>query len=1088
MKYKLLLFLGMCIILSSLALADANYTFTNATGTYYVNNYTTVGTTTWTVPSGYVANSLKILVVAGGGQGGEWMGGGGGAGGLIYNSTYYVTSGGTNNITVGNGGCNTTASTMSNGSPSVFGNITTIGGGAGGLGGGGSPRATNGGSGGGGGAGAITIAGNGTLNQGYAGGNASSSGNYPSGGGGGAGGVGDNFAASQSGDGGIGFTTSISGTSICYAGGGGGGILNVSGSVSRGTISCGGGLASIQKNGDGSVLVHGTNGTPNTGGGGGGGTMNLASRRSYCGGSGIVIIQYQLTENITTLIYPTNATRYTYDSLNTTDNYNGSIIVTSNLNVTCTLNDTRWTKTISNSTLNQTHTWNNNTFISYGNYSITTNCTAPNQAFWFYIDNNAPTITQTYPSPLNTTIQSSIIPFNLNVSVNDTFLYLTNLTITNGSGYVYYNNYSGIITTGVTSYNFTEILTNLTPGYYTLFIEATDSHTALEISSFEPIIKKQTLTPKISYLSPKEWGEIGFNIELLSSSLALDTIIDTKLTDRHSPEFLFTSAKIFDEKQEKPINTYTFKITSSEPLTYLPTSPYNGHFVSSKGMKGIWYDTEFEGIKNSQLLFTRIDDYNYLIEIQTTQTDLKFNSLGGLNYINQTSTFTINSPPSITSANITIDNINHITTCNYVNATDFDGDIISFYYKWYNRSILTSYTTATLSNSIFKYNETWNCSITPYDIYGNGTQKNSTSFTTNTTLLVNLYDLSTGFKLTTASTITFTTATLLYNYTFNGSNNITNLNNNIYSYKVDSSGYSSYVSSIDIGLNTSQTLNVYLSNSSYNTVFTIVEKGTTSIIIGASVKVEKYVGLVLVNVATLTSDITGKVLLYYLPSETYYFTINATGYITKTFTLNPIIFSTYDIMMDKTSTYADTSDFVKVSLSHDPKTFKNGLNSFTAVFTEPSGNFSMYNITVSYPNGVYTNSGTTGIGQTFTTNFNIVGATNQSTVNVTVVYQLIGGAIKTFKYQYHISAAQSGTFLDNKNNTYGMGILERVLVVTLFVILIGGMASYYGSPLVGGLIGILMFGYFAYIGFISWVLLLIPIFGFVIVASWRESR
>jgi ABC-type oligopeptide transport system substrate-binding subunit len=58
---KLLLLLGMCIILSSLALADANYTFTNATGTYYVNNYTTVGNATWTVPSD--VSSVQVLVV-----------------------------------------------------------------------------------------------------------------------------------------------------------------------------------------------------------------------------------------------------------------------------------------------------------------------------------------------------------------------------------------------------------------------------------------------------------------------------------------------------------------------------------------------------------------------------------------------------------------------------------------------------------------------------------------------------------------------------------------------------------------------------------------------------------------------------------------------------------------------------------------------------------------------------------------------------------------------------------------------------------------------------------------------------------------
>jgi hypothetical protein len=164
------------------------------------------------------------------------------------------------------------------------------------------------------------------------------------------------------------------------------------------------------------------------------------------------------------------------------------------------------------------------------------------------------------------------------------------------------------------------------------------------------------------------------------------------------------------------------------------------------------------------------------------------------------------------------------------------------------------------------------------------------------------------------------------------------------------------------------------------------------------------------------------------------------------------------------------------------------LNQFSASFFEPTGNFSYYNISVLYPNGVYTNSGTTGIGETFNTNINIVGATNQSTVNITVVYKLISGTEKQFKYKYHITSYQAGTFIANKDETYGMGILERVLIVTIFVILVAGVISYYGNPIAGGVVGVFIFGYFSYIGFISYYLLLIPIFTMIFIVVWRSSQ
>jgi hypothetical protein len=453
----------------------------------------------------------------------------------------------------------------------------------------------------------------------------------------------------------------------------------------------------------------------------------------------------------------------------------------------------------------------------------------------------------------------------------------------------------------------------------------------------------------------------------------------------------------------------------------------------------------------------------------------------------QLSTNLSNFAPVITYVNTTIGATT--TTCNYYNATDMEGDAVTPLYNWYNNSVITSYTTETILNTLVRYNETWNCSVTPYDGITNGTKLYSTAFSGNITFKINVFDLYTGNPILTASTINLNNNATLYNYTFNSSINITNMNNGIYNYTVTSSGYVSYVPTITLPLNTTTTLDLYLTNSSVTTIFTIQEKGSSNIIEGVSITVKKYIGLVLVTVDNLVSDITGKAQIHYIPSETYYFVVSKTGYINKTFSLNPILFSDYVIMLDKTTSSTDSSDFVGVLVSHSPYSYVSGANTFNATIIEPLGNLTSYGVVVSYPGGVYTDSGVNPVGELFTSPIIIVGATNQSTVNVTIYYQLTGGNNKTFNYKYPITfSALPGTFIYNVDHTYGMGVLERVLIVTLFVILVAGIVSYYGNPVIGGVVGIFIFVYFAYVGFISFWLLIIPIFSTFIIIIWRGSQ
>lgn len=633
---KILLLIGMCIILSSFSYAimctgGTLTNFTNATGTYYVHTFLSNSSLICSQ-----AGTATTLVVGGGGGGGS-MSGGGGGGGVIYNESITLSAT-TYNIVVGTGGNRTLNATNS-----WLGTLVNASfGGAGALGGGGAGVAYTGGSGGGGGSTTANLVGAaGTAGQGYNGGNASSqSGSYSSAGGGGCGGSGANVASASAngGNGGTGCSYSINGSSVCYAGGGGG---HAGSTYSAGTGSCGGGNGSTASTVDGKVAVAGSHGTNGTGGGGGGGgtVVGVQSLTGYSGGNGIVIVAYQY--NIPNLVYPNITVHYNEDD------YNGSIILNSSQNMTCTINDSRWTKT--STATNTTLTWINNTVITDGNYSMSTNCSdISNLTFWFVIDKTHPQIYQYYPSSSNTTrlnlSTSATATLQLNITTNDTYLYQANLTIYNSTGSVWYNNYSGILS-GVNGYVWNSSITNLTPDRYTIIAEATDSHTDKEITSFSPKIDKVSTYKNINYKSPKEWGGIEFKIELLSSSLEFDDMIDIKTKDRHSPKFKFK------DNGKGKVNTYIFMITSSRPLVYLPKSNYIGHFVSTDGMRGVWYDSMFDGYEGSQFNINKIDDYSYTIEIKTLKNDLKFNSLGGLNYNSLNSTFEVLNNVSIWAVN-----------------------------------------------------------------------------------------------------------------------------------------------------------------------------------------------------------------------------------------------------------------------------------------------------------------------------------------------------------------------------------------------------------------------------------------------------
>ena len=294
---------------------------TTTSGIYTIVAFKTVGTCTWSSPTG--TNIFRGLIVAGGGGGGSAMGGGGGGGGYVEFDSLTVTND-VLTIVVGDGGLGAVGyvSGSSGGNSSISGNVValTSRGGAGGS----SDYSTNsypartGGGSGGGSSGANDYPGTAPQDRSSVGTQTSQS-QIPSlstiggyqyggdgaapgirwypGGGGGAGGNGSNTPAT----GGAGRPNSILGTTYLWAGGGGGsgwtmiggnGGTGGGGGGGSGATSAGiggaGGTGGLNS-GSAGAYVGGAGGA-NTGGGGGAGTHSAYSGGN--GGSGIVVLRY----------------------------------------------------------------------------------------------------------------------------------------------------------------------------------------------------------------------------------------------------------------------------------------------------------------------------------------------------------------------------------------------------------------------------------------------------------------------------------------------------------------------------------------------------------------------------------------------------------------------------------------------------------------------------------------------------------------------------------------------------------------------------------------------------------------------------
>lgn len=266
-------------------------------------------------------------------------------------------------------------------------------------------------------------------------------------------------------------------------------------------------------------------------------------------------------------------------------------------------------------------------------------------------------------------------------------------------------------------------------------------------------------------------------------------------------------------------------------------------------------------------------------------------------------------------------------------------------------------------------------------------------------------------------------------------------------------------------------LTAYLQQNTGSAIFQFVDSIASSMVIsGVSVSQERQVNGSWQVITTKTTDITGRASFDYLSSLEYRFIAIKGGYVTKEFTLNPILYDSYQIKMARSTTLNFSEDFQSVYIDYEPKIFYDGReNAINLTFSSPSGKFTAYNYTIKYPGGSKTGTGNNLAGESFNIPFNITNSTFNSRVNITLTYETMIGQAHDFQYSHLILITPGNTtFVANQGNTYGLGLIERLLIGTGIIIVIAGLATLAAGPIAGLVVALLLMGWAVKIGFWPW--------------------
>lgn len=279
------------------------------------------------------------------------------------------------------------------------------------------------------------------------------------------------------------------------------------------------------------------------------------------------------------------------------------------------------------------------------------NCGFSSANFSYIVDTATPTTTWTDPLEDNSSIHTA--NFSIDVDVTDTNLLRANMSVFHPNGSQINEYFFDQINTTTQSFN---QVTNFTlEGIYRYRLEYTDDHTIEDFKSTHQIDNhKITVNSGDSYIS----------VELVSLD-PMTSLQAFKTKDRVSYTYDLGKDALIPQKR-------VFRLTSNERLDYRE-SDYKMHFVGQT----MWAD--FDLPFNAGYSFQRENFNSVLVEVTSKESNLVFNSIGGLNSGAEDVTMQYHiTGPNISSFNATAGGQGATITFNSVVNDDIGVDTVFF--------------------------------------------------------------------------------------------------------------------------------------------------------------------------------------------------------------------------------------------------------------------------------------------------------------------------------------------------------------------------------------------------------------------------
>jgi hypothetical protein len=769
-------------------------------------------------------------------------------------------------------------------------------------------------------------------------------------------------------------------------------------------------------------------------------SVDLTSFNISTGTSG-----YFQSENISLPIYAKNYTvGITYKG-NTSLNI--SVDSTKNNNDSFSLLETRADYVCYQESVNVSTTCGG---LDTGNYKATTSTTFEQPASNCF-DGDWDTTCYSTGSPsttnltMNYTIPTSVISANWTVKYGDTFLpatpynetyiipqdcFLANSIIlnivmikplgdnTNASGYCF----------------------NTTNNYKTIFSRVTIADSAGRL------FYEDAVTWNINNIIQSQQN-LTFN---LSNNIALNNVLYYYLTLNNPSSIIYNM-------------TVDFTPQTGNVFLYAEKYPINASIIYNATLNnnGIGNNYSFTNLNLSST--QNVDWGNYNLTYKA------FNMYSNCTYIN----VTINSSDKYLPSCLFHDAILNIT----VNDSN-DGVVNNFtailnYTNGFTQTVSTTTGVASINLSMQNYT----VSINPEGfIIDTKTVNVDSSFVrynffvvTTNSLNITIYDEDTGSPIYYNSTVLFTSinTSQTYSYVINHSRYMDNFLPETYLVTFTTPFYSIRTYTITIANRSTQSLNVYLTQSNSSVLFTVINKYTGKALENCVMSMYKNINSTLTLIEGKYTDITGKAEFNFNSNTFYQFTTICDGYTTKTFNLYPILFTTYNVEMESTTSVHES--YNDVYIEDTPKQFTdNAVQDYTFKITSPMGLLTFYYYNITSPCGESKSfSGNNLAGDVSTNILNLSMCTVGFNDRVIMFYNytISNGVTVSGGQEYTIfgTAISNYTMTSSAQGTFGMGILERWIVVILVALVIGGVATMVGGYTIGILLVLLIFGFFSFV-------------------------